>query len=101
MVNTKPVTTLGALVGIGVRASMPEEVVYRVTRAFWDNVGEAHARAIRMKRAVNLDSALAVVPHGLHPGAERYYREKGLDIPPAYRTYQAWDARAASASARR
>ncbi len=98
MVNTEPVTTLGALVGIGVRANMPEEVVYRVTRAFWDNVGEAHARAIWMKRAVNLDSALAVVPHGLHPGAERYYREKGLDIPPAYRTDQAWDARAASAS---
>ena len=97
MVNTEPVTTLGALVGIGVRASMPEDVVYRVTKAFWDNIGEAHARAVWMKRAVNLDSALVVVPHGLHPGAARYYREKGLRIPATYRTDQKWDARAASA----
>ena len=101
MVNTKPVTTLGALVGIGVRASMPEDVVYRITRAFWQNIKEAHATAIWMKNAVNLDVALVVVPHGLHPGAARYYREMGLKIPPPYRSDQAWDARAASALTKR
>ena len=97
MANTKPVTTLGALVGIGVRASMPEDVVYRITRAFWENVKEAHASAIWMKNAVNLDVALVVIPHGLHPGAERYYREKGLKIPPSYRADMKWDAKAVSA----
>ena len=100
MVNTEPVPTLGALVGIGVRASMPEDTVYRMTKAFWEHVEEAHATAIWMKNAIDLKVALAVVPHGLHPGAARYYRERGLTIPEPYRTDRKWDARAASALTR-
>ncbi len=93
MINSAPVSTLGALVGVGVRADMPEDVVYRITRAFWENVSEAHAAAVWMKNAVNLMAALVVVPHGLHPGAARYYMEKGLNIPAAYRVGQKWDAK--------
>jgi TRAP transporter TAXI family solute receptor len=94
MVTRKPVTTLGALVGIGVRADMPADVVYRITKAFWEHVGEAYGSAVWMKSAVNLKNALVVVPHGLHPGAARYYKEKGLKIPPTYQVGQKWDARA-------
>ena len=97
MVNTEPVTTLGAMVGIGVRADMPEGVVYRITRAFWENIAEAHATAVWMKNTVNLKVALAVIPFGMHPGAARYYREKGLEIPETYRTDRKWDAHAVSA----
>jgi len=93
MVNTKPVSTLGALVGIGVRADMPEDVVYRITKAFWENVNEAHASAVWMKNAVNLKVALVVVPHGLHPGAARYYKEKGVKIPATFQLGQKWDAK--------
>lgn len=100
MVNTEPVTTLGALVGIGVRASMPDDVVYRITRTFWENIAEAHATAVWMKNTVNLKVALAVIPFGLHPGAARYYREKGLKIPEPFRSDQKWDARAVSAMTR-
>ena len=96
MVNTEPVTTLGAMVGIGVRANMPEDMVYRITRAFWENIAEVHATAIWMKNTVNLKVALAVVPFGMHPGAARYYREKGLKIPEPFRSDQKWDAGAVS-----
>lgn len=97
MVNTEPVTTLGALVGVGVRANMPADTVYRITRAFWENIDEVHATAIWMKNTVNLKVALTVVPFGLHPGAARFYREKGLKIPEPFQTDQKWDARAVSA----
>lgn len=93
MVNTKPVSTLGALVGIGVRADMPEAMVYKITKTFWENVKDAHATASWMKNAVNLDVALVVVPHGLHPGAARYYKERGVKIPAAFRPGQKWDAK--------
>lgn len=97
MVNTEPVPALGAMVGIGVRADMPEEMVYRITRAFWENIAEVHAAAVWMKNTVNLKVALAVSPFGMHPGAARYYREKGLEIPESYRTDQKWNAQAVSA----
>jgi len=93
MVTREPVTTLGALVGVGVRADMPADTVYRVTKAFWENIGEATAAAVWMKNAVNLKTALVVVPHGLHPGAARYYKEKGLTIPAAYKVGQKGDAK--------
>lgn len=96
MVNTKPVQTLGALVGVGVRADMPEDVVYKITKAFWENVSEAHASAVWMKNAVNLNVALVVVPHGLHPGAAKYYKEKGVKIPPTFQLGQKWDAKSMS-----
>jgi len=93
MVTRMPVTTLGALVGIGVRADMPDDVVYKITKAFWENINDAHATASWMKNAVNLDVALVVVPHGLHPGAARYYKERGMKIPAAFKTGQKWNAK--------
>lgn len=94
MVTRKPVPTLGALVGVGVRADMPADTVYKITKAFWEHVAEAHAAAVWMKNAINLKNALTVVPFGLHPGAARYYKEKGLKIPSPYRVGQKWDAKA-------
>ena len=77
-------------------ADMPDDVVYKVTKAFWENVSEAHASAVWMKNAVNLKVALVVVPHGLHPGAARYYKEKGLKVPATYQLGQKWDAKSMS-----
>lgn len=92
-VNEKPITTLGALVGLGVRANMPAETVYAMTKAFWENIDEVHAAAPWMKRTVNLEAALAVVPGKLHPGAEKYYREIGREIPVAYQPGDKWVAK--------
>ena len=82
--NDRPVLSTGAWVGLGVRASIPEDQVYRMVKAFWEHIDEAHAMAKWMKGAVNLDLATRHVARALHPGAERYYREKGLKIWPAY-----------------
>jgi TRAP-type uncharacterized transport system substrate-binding protein len=93
VVNTKDVPTLGALVGIGVRASMSEDLVYKMTKAFWTHIDQAHATAPWMKFSVNKRIALSVVPHGLHPGAAKYYKEAGMKIGLRYNINHKWDAR--------
>ena len=59
-------------------ASLPEDVVYDLTKTFWENLPEltrAHAvmKTVTPKMAV---SDLSGIP--LPPGAEKYYREAGL-----------------------
>lgn len=76
--NDGPVMSSDTAVGIGIRADIDEETVYRIAKAFWDNVAgitsEAPwAKALDVKYAAQ---SLADMP--LHPGAERYYREVGV-----------------------
>jgi hypothetical protein len=80
-VNTEPVYTGAAWVGIGTRKGIADDVVYRATKAFWDNIDELYAQGAAMKN-VNLENALKHMPTPLHPGALRYYKEKGVAIPP-------------------
>lgn len=59
------------------RAEMADDTVYAMTKAMFDNLPEmvaAHAAA----RDISLQSAAKGSPVPLHPGAERYYREKGV-----------------------
>lgn len=65
---------------LAVRADVPEEAVYQVTRALWENLSvlqDIH----RSTRDMKLDLALKGLGAPLHPGAARYYREQGLVIP--------------------
>jgi uncharacterized protein len=62
---------------------MPDELAYKLTKAFWENrklIAEAHATG------KGLD--IAGVRYGVakvHPGAQRYYKEKGVEIPASMR----------------
>lgn len=62
-----------------VSASFPDELAYKITRELWKE------RTLRMLhrghpkgREIRLDSALRGIPIPLHPGAEKFYRERGL-----------------------
>jgi TRAP-type uncharacterized transport system substrate-binding protein len=48
-----------------------------MTKTLFESLPEL-ARAHQAGKDIKLESALAGVPIPLHPGAERYYREKGL-----------------------
>lgn len=75
--NESPVMSHDTAVGIGVRADLDEETVYKITKAFWDNLGNITSEAPWAK-ALSID--YAVKPLGdmqLHPGAARYYKEAG------------------------
>lgn len=80
-VNAEPVWTHGAIVNFSARMDLDEEVVYRVTKAIWENVSELHEAASWMPGVIRKEDALLFIPNRLHPGAERYYREIGMEIP--------------------
>lgn len=81
-VNTAPVVSTGTFVNIGTRADMPTELVYLMTKAYWEHIDEAHAMAPWTKKALTLQNAVTSLAGQLHPGAEKYYREAGITIPP-------------------
>ncbi|MGA3799538.1 hypothetical protein PS726_00088 [Pseudomonas fluorescens] len=58
------------------RADVSDEVAYEMTKLLFDNLtrlGNSHSAA----KDIKLESAAKNLPIALHPGAERYYKEKG------------------------
>ena len=58
------------------RDDLPEEVVYRFTKALLESIPEL-SRTQDSARLINASNAPAT-PVPLHPGAARYYRERDL-----------------------
>ena len=59
------------------RSGVSDELAYQMTKLMFDNLDRlvtAHAAA----KAISLDKASKNLPLPLHPGAERFYKEKGL-----------------------
>jgi TRAP transporter TAXI family solute receptor len=54
-----------------------DDLVYRMTKAIFGNLKELRA-AHSAASGMNAESALAVRPIEVHPGAMRYFREAGL-----------------------
>ena len=76
--NDGPIDSWNTAVGIAVRTDVDEEMVYRITKTFWENLDQVTSNAPWAK-ALNVE--YAVQARGkieLHPGAARYYREKGV-----------------------
>ena len=66
---------------LAVRADIPDEAVYMITRAIFENLASLH-EIHKATREVTLNKALTGLGAPLHPGAARYYREQGIEIPP-------------------
>lgn len=65
---------------LAVSADLSDEDVYMITRTIFENLdylGGIH----RAMKALSLDNALQGLPLPLHPGAQRYFEEVGLEIP--------------------
>jgi len=57
-----------------------EDVIYKFTKALFENlptVQAAHAKA----KEITLETALTGLTAPLHPGAAKYYKEKGMKLP--------------------
>lgn len=83
-VNAEPVLTTGAYVGLVARADIPAETIYRMMEAFWGHIDEAYAMAKWMPNTLTMDLAVSAIAGNLHPGAEKFFREKGKKIVVAY-----------------
>ncbi len=83
-VNEEDVTTLASVVGISTNASLPDDVIYDFTKAFWEGVAELEADAPWL-RQISLETAFDELNLPLHPGAIRYYEEIGVAVPDSAR----------------
>ncbi len=67
---------------LAVNADVDEEHVYLLTKTIYENLPFLQA-IHKATKAMDISKALAGLPAPLHPGAARYYKEAGLDIPDA------------------
>jgi TRAP transporter TAXI family solute receptor len=71
------VPTAGVVNFLVTHEGVPEETVYLMTKSMFENLDQmvaAHGAA----KSIKLENAVKGMPLPVHPGAERYYKEKGI-----------------------
>jgi hypothetical protein len=69
--------TPGVMAMMVARRDLPDDLVYRFTRAIFEDLTQFHS-AHPAAKSLTLETAQNGMPLPLHPGAERFYREKGM-----------------------
>ncbi|AKS42479.1 TAXI family TRAP transporter solute-binding subunit [Wenzhouxiangella marina] len=78
----EPVQTIAQVNFLAATASVPEEHVYQLLVMLYEHLDFLQAFHAAT-RAMTLPSATDGLPVPLHPGAVRFYREQGLELPDA------------------
>jgi TRAP transporter TAXI family solute receptor len=63
-----------------VTADTPEETVYLLTKTMYENLAFLNS-VHKATKVMNIKKAIAGLPMPLHPGAIKYYKEQGIEIP--------------------
>jgi TRAP transporter TAXI family solute receptor len=75
--QTAPVQTAAVVNYLVTHSGVKDETVYQMTKAIYDSLPDlaaAHAAA----KDIKLENALSGMPVPMHPGAQRYFDEKGV-----------------------
>jgi len=78
--QTRDVNTIAQPNFLAVNVDVPEEDVYKITKTIYENLPFLNSIHPTTK-VMALEKAVAGLPVPLHPGAIKFYREKGIDIP--------------------
>lgn len=73
----KDVPTVAVVNFLVTHSEVSDEMAYQMTRQLFENL-PAMVAAHKAAEQIDLKAALKGMPIPLHPGAERYYKEKGL-----------------------
>jgi uncharacterized protein len=77
-VNTEPTHCIAFDLIIATRADVGEDVVYEFTKSLFDHLDEFYDTAGKDSKLITLEGAMKNINIPFHPGALKYYREKGL-----------------------
>jgi len=72
----EPVPTIGTYTVLIVRKDLPEDLVYQITKLYFENKDEL-AKSIKALGELDASEAAKNTGFPLHPGAEKYYKEIG------------------------
>jgi len=75
--QTEPVAAAAVSNYLVTREGLSDDLVYEMTKSMFESTGDLVA-AHQAAKAISLEHAQAGMPVPLHPGAARYYKEKGL-----------------------
>lgn len=78
--QTEDCNTITCKAALYCRADLDEETVYQITKAFYES-GDEIAAAHATGKEVQLEGCLDGITTPIHPGAARYFTEKGITVP--------------------
>lgn len=76
----RPISTIAQPNFLAVNADISDEDVYQIVKTIYQNLDFLH-NIHPVTQGMKLEQAIAGLPVPLHPGAARYYREMGVEIP--------------------
>ena len=80
--QTEDVTTVTVKATLIVSADASEEMVYNLTKAIFDNI-DAIAKENGKGAELSIENATSGMTVPFHPGAAKYFAEKGITVPTA------------------
>lgn len=75
--QTEPIKTVAVQATLIVSSEVEDDVVYNITKALFENQADL-AKANAKGKELSLQAAVKGMSVPLHPGAEKYYKEKGI-----------------------
>lgn len=81
MTNKEPITAMAINSTTLVRADLPEETVYDITKLMWENIEDIYTTAPVFKTTVTKEELFTGTSSPYHSGAVKYFREIGLQVP--------------------
>ena len=78
--NKGDLYTLGSIVGVSINKSMSEDTAYQLTKLFWEQA-KKNSKTHPWLKNITMDYAVHDAGMKLHPGAAKYYKERGVHIP--------------------